>query len=232
LADLDGMIEIFKATPREVGSHVDAETLKDFLDRPPRQIVEFRQVAIPYELPLRIGEFAYNLRSALDYLIFALAWHDTGREPTDDWARHLQFPIESDPQRFTGRRNTMLEGISDPHVAMIREYQPAHGCNWTAVLAGLNDSDKHRHLTVLLGGDIYAPESNTAWFDIPCIHPGAEPDAEGRYEYGTQMHVDTYASLDVVFPDGSLVSETLEELETEVGSLLQRFGREFTLWPV
>lgn len=226
LTDLHRLIQAFKFDPQEIGSDVEAETLEELLD-PKRS--ELRIVPIPDEIPIRIGEFAYNLRCALDYLVFALAWHDTGIEPTGDWARGLQFPIESDPQRFERRRKTRLKGVSEPHVAMIREYQPCEGCDWTGILADLNDSDKHRYLIVLAGR--FDPNTDVSeWItnvaDLDAMRErGIPPERE-------DMHVELRATLDIVFPDGYLVSETLEELESEVRALLLRFGREFVLRPV
>jgi hypothetical protein len=226
LSDLRKLIQAFKADPQEIGTDIKAETLDELFS--PR-LTEVRQVAIPDEIPIRVGEFAYNLRCALDYLVFALAWHDTGIEPTGDWAKRLQFPIESRPKLFETRRTTLLKGLSDPHVAMIREYQPCEGCDWTRVLADLNDSDKHRYLTVLAGS--FDPETDTSWWVVNA----AEIEAmwgRGLTHEKEDMEMELRATLDVVFPDGSLVSETLEELESEVGALLLRFGREFTLRPV
>lgn len=226
LTDLRHMLQTFKADPQELGTHVEADTLDELLNP---NLGDLRKVAIPDEIPIRIGEFAYNLRCALDYLVFALAWHDTGIEPTGEWAKRLQFPIESDPKFFERRRPMLLKGLSDPHVAMIREYQPCEGCDWTSVLADLNDSDKHRYLIVLAGR--FDPETdtsewvtNTAELDAMWVR-GIPPDKE-------DMQVEVRATLDVAFPDGNLVSETLEELESEVRALLLRFGREFTLRPV
>ncbi len=62
-------------------------------------------------------------------------------------------------------------------------------------------------------------------------HADAVPNEQGLYDM-EEMSVEDYATLDVVFPDGRLVAETLQELETEVRALLLRFGPEFELRPV
>lgn len=226
LTDLRQLIAEFKYRPQPVLSHIEAETL-DELFRPDRP--EVYPVEIPDKIPVRIGEIAYNLRCSLDYLVFALAWHDTGIEPSDEWARGLQFPVESNPKFAERGWATMLKGLSDPHVAMIREYQPRNGCHWTGVLADLNDSDKHRYLTVLAG--TFDPDKDTAWF----VTNAAEIEAQwGRGILGStdEMEMEFRATFDVVFPDGRLVAESLEELESEVGALLLRFGAEFVLKPL
>ncbi|MGH9318347.1 MAG: hypothetical protein ACRD3V_00425, partial [Vicinamibacteria bacterium] len=226
LADVERMLETFKATPRDVGLYIEAESLEEWLTR---KRIDMRSVPIPYDLPIRIGEAAYNLRCALDYLIFALAWHDSGIEPTGKWARRLQFPVEDSIEVFERRRATMLKGISDEHVAMVREYQPGEGCDWTEVLIGLSDSDKHRHLALLAGSFDFEGETGT-WIIDSSPYPDAEPNEDGLYAMH-DVDVKDRATLDIVFPDGSLATETLQEIETQVGKVLLRFGREFKLHP-
>lgn len=220
LADINGILETFRAKPQEIGAKIELEK--------PDMFLELRDVPIPYDLPIRVGEMVYNLRATLDYLIFALAWHDTGVEPTGKWARALQFPVESDIKVFEGRRPRFLEGVSDPHIAMIREYQPAKGCAWTEVLVGISDADKHRHLSVFAGS---YDHRTGEWVSVTTPIPEAVPDDSGLYDLG-EMNMDTYATLDVAFVDGRLVTQTLEELQTQVRALLLRFAREFTLRPV
>jgi hypothetical protein len=224
LAEVHRLCDAFKATPQDVGSHIEPQTVEELVSLPNNM----RRVPVPHDIPLRIGETAYNLRCALDYLVFALAWHDTGREPTEQWAKRLQFPIEHDLERFKRRRTTMLEGVSDEHAALIESYQPGAGCDWTAVLAGLNDADKHRHLIVLAGS--FDSESGT-WTHTARPHPDAVPNERGLYSIDEmEMHVE--ATIDVAFPDGRLVTETLQELQTQVRKLLIRFAAEFTLLPL
>jgi hypothetical protein len=232
VTDLRRLIDAYKADPKEIGSDLYPETLKALVAHEDGARL-LRKVPIPYEISIRIGEAAYNLRCALDYLVFALAWHDTGVEPNGEWARKLQFPIESKPKRFERRRSSMLKGVSDPHIAMIREYQPCAGCIWTSVLAGLNDSDKHRHLPVLAGS--LDPSSELIRY-VVAIPPELEAQLQagivGPNDIIEEMEMEDRATLDIVFPEGELVSETMEELESEVGALLTRFAAEFTLRPL
>src|SRR5215467_4949511 len=58
-----------------------------------------------------IGEVCYNLRSALDYFIFALAEHDSGFKQ-----KGTQFPIVDCPEEFARRAKTWLKGIDNTHV--------------------------------------------------------------------------------------------------------------------
>lgn len=98
-----------------------------------------------FKIGVLAGEVVYNLRAALDYLVYALAELDSGtiNEKT-------QFPIEERPEVFWGqRRNTWLGGVSDDHVAQLALYQPFSGCTWTGILRDLSNVDKHRQLTPL-----------------------------------------------------------------------------------
>src|SRR5229473_140882 len=77
----------------------------------PRKLVDFPSTEPPLVLRVIVGEIAYNMRSALDYLIYALAEHDSGK-PQDG----TQFPIVDRPEDFEGRKRAWLKGVSDPHL--------------------------------------------------------------------------------------------------------------------
>ncbi len=57
---------------------------------------------LPFDVPSRysilVGETFYNLRAALDYLVYELARRDTGIPQ-----ERTQFPITDTPERFFGR---------------------------------------------------------------------------------------------------------------------------------
>jgi hypothetical protein len=95
-------------------------------------------------IPILTGEICYNLRSALDYLVFELAKLDSGA--AQDFT---QFPIEDTKKGFKGRINTYLKGVSTAHVACIAKLQPCMGCGWTKVLSFISNPDKHRELRLL-----------------------------------------------------------------------------------
>ncbi len=238
LADINLTIEAFREkNPYPIPAYEDTDAMpQSWWDlaaahRPtvgPSGYEVTREVRLSPELSIRVGEFIYNLRSALDHLVFALAWHDGGKKPTGGHERKLQFPIEDRPKSFWTRRNTLLKGVSDPNVALIERYQPYKGCSWTGILRDLSNTDKHRELLTLAGAlDTYGGE----WFDSLDAIPEAARE-HARLASPDQVDVGFYATLDVTFMDGLPVSETLEQLEAEVGKLLLRFRREFTLPPV
>jgi len=70
-----------------------------------------------------VGEITYNLRCALDYLIYALAVLDSGSDE-----KGTQFPILDAAKDFAGRGKTMLKGLNAAHVAAIERLQPYQGC--------------------------------------------------------------------------------------------------------
>lgn len=99
------------------------------------------------------GETIYNLRTALDYLVYSLAYLDSGQEQ-----ERTQFPICRSPADFkhlvnSPRRNP-LTGINAAHVAAIEALQPyphAQGLDplWLARFADFSNPDKHRYPTLV-----------------------------------------------------------------------------------
>jgi hypothetical protein len=107
---------------------------------------------LPGELPLEwgtiVGDFAHNLRSALDQLIWQLVLHRGGTP-----ARRTQFPIfiRRAPYRLRGR--AMIEGVARKDRGAIERLQPFRamrrplaGADPLAQLARLSNTDKHRTL--------------------------------------------------------------------------------------
>lgn len=88
------------------------------------------------------GEALYNLRAALDYLVHALAWLDSGA-PQD----YTQFPITHASNAFERQLTQRLVGVNDAHARALAGYQPFNGCEWTGTLQELSNPDKHRTLT-------------------------------------------------------------------------------------
>lgn len=115
----------------------------------------------PPELSIRIGECAYNFRSALDQLAYALAEAHT--EPlTAKLASSSAFPIYPTGPRFGGHgarpARDKIEGMSRGARAAIERLQPFHrrknprlASLWR--LEELSNIDKHRkiHVTSAVG---------------------------------------------------------------------------------
>ena len=97
---------------------------------------------VPIEYSIRLGEIVYNLRSALDQLVWQLV-HANYKEP-----HHLnEFPIFDDEPRFDEAVKRKLKGVSQESSDKIKEMQPfSENDEWDALktLHALCNIDKHR----------------------------------------------------------------------------------------
>jgi len=82
---------------------------------------------VPPTFGILVGECIYNLRAALDYLIYELAILDSGKIQ-----ERTQFPIEDTVKRWKTKCASRLKGLSVVHQACIERLQPCFGCKWTA----------------------------------------------------------------------------------------------------
>jgi hypothetical protein len=178
-------------------------------------------------LAILIGEICYNLRSALDYLVYELALLDSGNPQ-----ENTQFPIDDTPKKFNRNKEHRLVGLSLDHIAAIERYQPYSGCNWSKVLRTLSNPDKHRKLTPR-GGSFaieVVPEGFSPSFtpQISAVRRANRPD-------GVEVDVKLIASIDAIvpiddssfdIPIGDVVEETLEHLIFKIRDVLETFKPE------
>src|SRR6266568_1162319 len=109
-------------------------------------------ISAPPILAILIGETLYNLRAALDYLVFELVYLDAGKpksgtkflieDTVEGWDKHLPNFNMSGHER----RKLWLDKLTAAHQAALKALQPCHGCEWTRRLRGLSNPDKHRRL--------------------------------------------------------------------------------------
>jgi len=163
---------------------------------------------IPPDIPRLSSETIGHLRSALDYLVYQLAWLDSGQVQ-----EMTQFPVETKAETFWGRRRqTYLKGVSDEHVRVIAGMQPFSGCSWTKALQSLSNPDKHRRI-------------------VSAIHNtgiDAEMEAIAGHEPGqTNLKMKFNVVIYIAFDDGSHVISVLDGLVREVGSVLATFHDAF-----
>jgi hypothetical protein len=153
--------------------HLDTldDEVKAFLDGNPGRILpEFdaatRRVTMtflasdpPEALGALIGDFLFNLRSALDHLVYQLTPQDSGIDP-----RTISFPVYSDADEFSVRRSNgaparlsglyKIRGLPDGAQTAVERLQPYHdGLLRDQPLWLLNELcniDKHRtvHIAV------------------------------------------------------------------------------------
>jgi hypothetical protein len=156
--------------------HNDVTSVNPDADLRPHTIKTAVPIVIPasMRIPILIGEICYNLRSALDYLVFELAKHDSGTPQ-----KGMQFPIECSVNYFRGNRERFLKGINDAHVAAIEGLQPYNGCIWTTTRQSISNPDKHRELIKLTGeviATVYVFGEDVGFDDRPFpIHRAPHP---------------------------------------------------------
>jgi hypothetical protein len=89
---------------RDEGLHVGPERYPE----PNKYLLAVTADDPPPGIVKLVSETICHLRPSLDYLVYALAWLDSGK-PQDD----TQFLIEDAPAGFAGRRKARLKGLTD-----------------------------------------------------------------------------------------------------------------------
>ncbi|MDX6451427.1 MAG: hypothetical protein QOH16_1476 [Gaiellaceae bacterium] len=101
----------------------------------------------PAELGLIVGDWAQNVRAALDYTVYELVRRETG----DDDPRWTQFPIVVDEARYAAQEQSRLRGAPRWSLPIFRGLQPFNDAadaayHQLALLADVSNRDKHRLL--------------------------------------------------------------------------------------
>lgn len=119
-----------------------------------RDVGEYRlyfdfSTPIPLDFPVRVGEIAHHLRSALDHLVWCEAVEVLRREPTDDEARKIAFPIWR--TRIDFKKSKVQRYVSPDAWTIIERYQPydrgkPKRSKALGLLHWINRIDKHRLL--------------------------------------------------------------------------------------
>lgn len=107
---------------------------------------------------LRLGDIAHNYRSCLDHIAWALVHRGTkAGKLTDKQLKNIYFPIVSHSGKtFQGERGRKIPGLRRTDLTLVRSLQPYRSAptrrhlNCFAVLADLNNKDKHRQIQPLL----------------------------------------------------------------------------------
>ncbi len=203
-----------------------------FEPNPPHKIVFDSPKLFSHPSPrigILVGEICYNLRAALDYLVYELARLDSGviQDGT-------QFPIQNTAQDFRQRCRTFLKEVNPSHVAAIERLQPYNGCRWTKVLADICNPDKHRQISATnYGGFVTIDRPG---FTLPQTHvpqirsirralrfDGIEVDVQLITSIAVQIPLEKTLGLPAAFS----AEGTLQELKAEVARLLEAFKPEF-----
>jgi hypothetical protein len=185
----------------------------------------------PSVAAILLGEAVYNLRAALDYLVFELVLKDARSEKSG-----TQFPICDTKSGFDRVAPKCLVGLNIPHRAAIESLQPYSGCDWTGRLRDVSNPDKHRRLVT----------GRSAFYINVSTFPKTEPAshfAPRLRSVRRAIHPQTNREMDVYlaseFPilidvkgtpsgaDLSLVTELLNEVQAGVRGTLEAFKPEF-----
>lgn len=127
---------------------------------------------VPTLLPALFGEWLYDLRSALDHVIWAAAAHASGNVPPPNEGA-LQYPIYDDEATWN-RNQWRLKEIAPHHVEMLRTMQPFNSdldANFLGWINRLARIDRHRRFT---GWTARIAEANP----VMAIPSGVEPILE------------------------------------------------------
>lgn len=132
----------------EVLRHIVREVHRDVDEQ--RWVYRGSTPKVPVDLAVIIGEVFYNMRSALDHLVWQSVL-DEGEEPS----KRNFFPITYIEKSWLKSMRTHLKGVNENLIEAIGDLQPYTGGPWfpfKARMLGavnkLNNIDKHRHLIV------------------------------------------------------------------------------------
>lgn len=168
----DEMQRVFDSNAYGIGGHYKPET------------AEIDLYALPAEFPIvewgvRFGDCLHNLRSALDHVAWQLALDHLKRQPTENEARRIQFPIEDTCERF--KQAKIRKFVSTTSIGMFDKFQPYHAGNLAAthslaVLRDLSNVDKHR-----------------------VVHAAAIVPEEFRFEFAPNSGVISHGEIEVFY---------------------------------
>ena len=212
LRNLESEIDEFREKERQ---RLVAEIRQGF----PRMIGSDRpELLIDYSIV--VGEIAYNLRSALDHLVWQLVCHNQ-ETPTS----RNEFPIFLSEREYRNKKGRKLHGVGPAPAASIEGLQPYHthspvGAHlW--MLHSICNIDKHRYVNV-----VNLHSTATAYLlddDVPrqLTHGVKSGLALLTYLKGTgyEDRVEIDVVTDVCFRD-----RELEEASPGYGSRIERKG--------
>lgn len=217
VADIAALVSKVEAERHFVFSHKDPKTGEEFLELPPA-------ITPQDDLRVRVGECVYNLRAALDYVVFVVSGYRKGT---------AQFPLEDTPQgfrrRITGKHpksgeamRPFLAGVHPRHRRLIRSVQPYKGITWSRRLRVISNRDKHRELVVVdaISKQVLTRTTIGGLYPTDTLYPSDDLYPSEDYE-----EVEVNGPVQVALPEGAPVRKAIEELEAEVGNVLADFER-------
>lgn len=195
---------------------------------------EFREIeALPDEWSVIVGEFAFNLRSALDLAVQQLARSDANTP-----GKRAAFPIFSVHTEYEGQRPIYLAGVDPRHWPLFDAVQPFR-VNRSEFddLAWLTNEDQHRdvhphflsyregELTFIFGQRIPGNAIHDARVGAPgqFLVDGALV-AYVRQDGSAVTGIKVDAKLDVAFGERRLMWQHFESIGSAVAEVLDDIG--------
>jgi hypothetical protein len=212
LRDLDDMLaSILNAQQNSIPIEFDINSGYVVPQRP-------KGTFVTYEVAILIGEICYNLRDALDYLIYELTRADSGSVKSG-----TQFLIEDLPENFIRRQKTFLNGLNTAHIAAIERLQPYNGCDWAAALRDFSNRDKHREFVGIGGTSViqFWPEWDSSFENTRV------PIRRAKHARLGEVNVKVHFRGEITFEDGSSIIQMLEKIKAQVAATLTQFKFEF-----
>jgi hypothetical protein len=135
----------------------------------------------PAEFGIRVGEIAYQLRSALDHAAHAIVLANGGK-PT----RSTYFPVSLTEQSWKSQSKPYLKGASEDSIEVVRVWQPCYQqpeVPQMDQLAAINEIalvDKHRTLLPVVAGlglhklHVTGKSSYSTWRTVQAVGRGED----------------------------------------------------------
>jgi hypothetical protein len=146
----------FRVLKQEIEEYLGSHPYSLYWDSDEVGVNKFLRATVsrspPAEWGAIIGDFAHNVRSALDSLTYQLALGE--QTYYHKISRDTAFPISNDESLYKSSSGRMLKSLHPRHQAQIYELQPFNNLGendplWW--LQDLNNSDKHRVINAAAG---------------------------------------------------------------------------------
>ena len=198
-AKIDRAMDNLRSLENDIGAYCQLIRHQIIFDeRQPFMMDVGDHPGLPTDYAIRVGEVAYNLRSALDHLVWELV-EANGKNPS----RHTEFPIFAasslDPsmgdslERWARKTKRQLKGLNENQRQSIYRFQPFHPENEIGLhldmLSTICNIDKHRHLNVFAGhssADMTVQELNPI-VDVCFMDDEIEDKKAAIRGYGSQI---------------------------------------------
>jgi len=146
----------------------------------------------PRKWSVIVGDAVHNLRAALDYSVYALAWMATGEHQ-----EMTQFPIADSSESYRRQVRNRLTVLTDDQIEAMERIQPYVDGDWLALLRQLSNRDKHWALNLTLPHGRFE-----ATFNYAALDETSDQNPTVEHEGGIELE----------FEDGKPVVATLEDL--------------------